>query len=120
MLNGPRQSGKTTLVRKLSEARNMHYLTLDDPEKLQLAQVDPKNFLQFYADRPLVIDEIQLAPALIPYLKTRVDEKNQKGQFLLTGSADFMKMHEITESLAGRMVRYNLYPLSNAEIREKK
>ena len=120
LLNGPRQAGKTTLVKKLSEECNMDYLTLDDPEKLQLAQEDPKNFLQFYAKNSLVIDEIQLAPALIPYLKIRVDENDQKGQFLLTGSADFMKMHKITESLAGRMVRYNLYPLSNAEIRKKK
>nr|CAA6811491.1 MAG: Unknown protein [uncultured Thiotrichaceae bacterium] len=98
----------------------MHYPTLAAPHKLQLAQTAPPNFLQFYASKPLVIDEIQLAPGLVPYLKTRVDDNNEKGQFLLTGSADFMKMHEITESLAGRMVRYNLYPLSNAEIRKKK
>ncbi len=115
MLNGPRQAGKTTLVKELANQHSMAYLTFDDPDKLHLAQQDPKNFLQFYAQTPLVIDEIQLAPQLIPYLKSYVDEKNQKGMFLLTGSADFMKMHTITESLAGRMVRYNLYPLSNAE-----
>ena len=120
MLNGPRQAGKTTLVKKLSQKYDLSYLTLDDPEKLYLAQQDPKNFLAFYAQKPLVIDEIQLAPQLIPYIKTRVDENNTKGQFLLTGSADFMRMHEITESLAGRMVRYNLYPLSQAEINKKK
>lgn len=120
MLNGPRQAGKTTLVKQLSKEYELSYLTLDDPEKLNLAQQDPKNFLQFYAQKPLVIDEIQLAPQLIPYIKTRVDEDNSKGQFLLTGSADFMRMHEITESLAGRMVRYNLYPLSQAEIHKKK
>ena len=120
MLNGPRQSGKTTLVKEIAHKQNMDYITLDDPEKLNLAQIDPKNFLAFYAKKSLVIDEIQLAPQLIPYIKTLVDEKNEKGMFLLTGSADFMRMHEITESLAGRMVRYNLYPLSNAEIKEKK
>ena len=120
LLNGPRQAGKTTLVKELSARYGMSYLTLDDPEKLTLAQQDPKNFLQFYAQKPLVIDEIQLAPELIPYIKTQVDENNKKGQFLLTGSADFMRMHEITESLAGRMVRYNLYPLSLAEISTKK
>lgn len=120
LLNGPRQAGKTTLAKALSAEYGMLYLTLDDPNKLTLAQQDPKNFLQFYAEKPLVIDEIQLAPQLIPYLKTRVDENNQRGQFLLTGSADFLKMHEITESLAGRMVRYNLYPLSQAEINTKK
>jgi len=119
LLNGPRQAGKTTLVKKLSQQYDLSYITLDDPEKLSLAQQDPKNFLAFYAQKPLVIDEIQLAPQLIPYIKIRVDENNAKGQFLLTGSADFMRMHEITESLAGRMVRYNLYPLSQAEINKK-
>ena len=120
LLNGPRQAGKTTLVRSLSEKYGMDYLTLDDPAKLALAKQDPNNFLKFYASKPLIIDEIQFAPELIPYIKTRVDENNEKGQFLLTGSADFMRMHEITESLAGRMVRYNLYPLSQAEIHASK
>jgi len=119
LLNGPRQAGKTTLVKKLSQQYDLSYITLDDPEKLSLAQQDPKNFLAFYAKKSLVIDEIQLAPQLIPHIKIRVDENNAKGQFLLTGSADFMRMHEITESLAGRMVRYNLYPLSQAEINKK-
>ena len=119
MLNGARQSGKTTLVKLLAQEQNMDYVTLDDPDKLNLAKIDPKNFLAFYAKGKLVIDEIQFAPELIPYIKTMVDEKNEKGNFLLTGSADFMRMHEITESLAGRMVRYTLYPLSHAELREK-
>ncbi len=119
MLNGPRQSGKTTLVKSLADDLEMHYITLDEPDKLTMAQNDPFNFLAFYAKKPLVIDEIQFAPQLIPYLKTMVDNSAQKGMFLLTGSADFMRMHEITESLAGRMVRYNLYPLSNAELQKK-
>lgn len=120
MLNGARQSGKTTLVKLLAKEQGMDYITLDDTDKLNLAKEDPKNFLAFYAQKKLVIDEIQFAPELIPYIKTMVDEKNEKGMFLLTGSADFMRMHEITESLAGRMVRYTLYPLSHAELREKK
>lgn len=119
MLNGARQSGKTTLVKKLAQERGMDYITLDEPDKLEMAQNDPLNFLTFYAKKALVIDEIQFAPQLIPYLKIAVDEKNEKGMFLLTGSADFMRMHEITESLAGRMVRYTLYPLSNAELQNK-
>lgn len=119
MLNGPRQSGKTTLVKKIALEQKMNYITLDDPDKLEMAQNDPFNFLSFYAKKPLVIDEIQFAPQLIPYLKKTVDEKDIKGMFLLTGSADFMRMHKITESLAGRMVRYNLYPLSNAELQKK-
>ncbi len=119
MLNGARQSGKTTLVKRIAELRNMHYVTLDEPDKLALAKTDPKNFLSFYGKKPLVIDEIQFAPELIPYLKIASDETHEKGRFLLTGSADFMRMHTITESLAGRMVRYTLYPLSNAEIHDK-
>lgn len=116
MLNGPRQSGKTTLVKKIAKDRSMNYITLDEADKLEFAQTDPENFINFYAKAPLVIDEVQFAPELIAYLKIRVDENNKKGQFLLTGSADFMRMHQITESLAGRMVRYNLFPLANAEI----
>ena len=119
MLNGPRQSGKTTLVKKLADELGMDYITLDDPDKLAMAQNDPLNFLSFYAKKPLVIDEIQFASQLVPYIKMMVDEQNTKGMFLLTGSADFMRMHEITESLAGRMVRYNLYPLANAELHKK-
>ncbi len=120
MLNGPRQSGKTTLVKLLSKELGMDYITLDDPDKLNFAKTDPKNFLAFYAKEKLVIDEVQFAPELISYIKTMADERNEKGMFLLTGSADFMRMHEITESLAGRMVRYTLYTLSQAELREKK
>lgn len=119
MLNGPRQSGKTTLVKQIADDKQMSYITLDEPDMLEFAQSDPENFLNYYAKEPLVIDEIQFAPELIAYLKIRVDESNKKGQFLLTGSADFMHMHQITESLAGRMVRYKLLPLANAEIHGK-
>ena len=119
MLNGPRQSGKTTLVKSIAKDKNMNYITLDEADKLSFAQSDPENFIDYYAKSPLVIDEIQFAPELIAYLKIRVDENNNKGQFLLTGSADFMRMHQITESLAGRMVRYKLLPLANAEIENK-
>lgn len=119
MLNGPRQCGKTTLVKTLSQSLKMDYITLDEPDKLEFAQSDPATFLDFYAKKPLVIDEIQSAPELVPYIKIRVDNANNKGMFLLTGSADFMRMHKVTESLAGRMVRYNLYPLANAEIKNK-
>ena len=119
LLNGPRQSGKTTLVKKIADDVGMEYVTLDDPEKLELAINDPKNFLEFYGASPIAIDEIQFAPQLIPYIKIKVDKDTHKGHFLLTGSADFMKMHKVTESLAGRMIRFNLYPLANAEIRNK-
>ena len=120
MLNGPRQSGKTTLVKGMAAELGMGYLSLDDQETLNLAKEDPKNFLSFYAKKPLVIDEVQFAPGLIPYIKSYVDEINQRGMFLLTGSADFIKMHKVTESLAGRMVRYSLYPFATSELQPKK
>ncbi len=119
MLNGPRQSGKTTVVKTMAKQLDMQYITLDEPTALSLATDDPAGFLDFYAQNPLVIDEIQFAPELIAYIKIKVDNNNATGQFLLTGSADFLQMHKITESLAGRMVRYNLYPIANAELYNK-
>ncbi len=119
-ISGPRQSGKTTLTRDIAKELNMDYLTFDDSQILEFAQQSPKEFLDFYTKKPIVIDEIQFAPQLIPYLKQKVDEQNKKGMFLLTGSADMLKMNKITESLAGRMVTYNLFPLSNKEIKNHK
>jgi predicted AAA+ superfamily ATPase len=119
-INGPRQSGKTTLVKFIADQKAMNYITFDDQQKLNLALEDPKNFIKYYAKKPIVIDEVQLVPQIIPEIKTLVDEQNHKGMFLLTGSADILKMQKVTESLAGRIVRYNLYPLLNAEIQTKK
>ncbi len=118
-INGPRQSGKTTLVKFIADQKAMNYITFDDQQKRNLALDDPKNFIKYYAKKPIVIDEVQLVPEIIPEIKTLVDEQNHKGMFLLTGSADILKMQKVTESLAGRIVRYNLYPLSNAEIQNK-
>ncbi len=119
MISGPRQSGKTTLVKKIATLKKMDYITLDEPSKQLLAADDPQNFIKFYAKKPLCIDEVQLSNELIPYIKMKVDSSNKKGQFLLTGSADISRMANITESLAGRVVEYNLYPLSNSEIKDK-
>ena len=119
-INGPRQSGKTTLVKFIADQKAMNYITFDDQQKLNLALEDPKNFIKYYAKKPIVIDEVQLVSQIIPEIKTLVDEQNHKGMFLLTGSADILKMQKVTESLAGRIVRYNLYPLSNAEIQYQK
>ncbi|MCB1604310.1 MAG: AAA family ATPase [Xanthomonadales bacterium] len=77
LLNGPRQSGKTTLVKKIADDVGMEYVTLDDPEKLELAINDPKNFLEFYGASPIAIDEIQFAPQLIPYIKIKVEKKKR-------------------------------------------
>ncbi|MCF6243151.1 MAG: ATP-binding protein [Bacteroidales bacterium] len=115
IINGARQCGKTTLVRQIAKENNIPYITLDDPQKLKLAQTDTQNFIEFYKP-PIVIDEIQYAPELIPYIKQKVDFENIKGMYLLTGSSDFYKSLKVTESLAGRMLHYELFNLSAAEI----
>ena len=115
LINGARQCGKTTLVKQIAEEKSINYITLDDPQKLQAAKSDPQNFIDFY-DFPVIIDEIQYAPELIPYIKQKADTVNKKGMYLLTGSSDFYKNVRITESLAGRMLHYELYNLSIAEI----
>ena len=114
-INGARQCGKSTLARQIAEEKNIPYITLDDPKKLRLAQTDTQNFIDFYKP-PIIIDEIQYAPELIPYIKQKVDTETKKGMYLLTGSSDFYKNVKITESLAGRMLHYELFNLSAAEI----
>jgi len=115
IINGARQCGKTTLARQIAFENNIPYVTLDDPQKLTLARTDPFNFIEFYKP-PLIIDEIQYAPELIPYIKQKVDFDNKRGMYLLTGSSDFFKNVQISESLAGRMLHYELYNLSVTEI----
>ncbi len=115
IINGARQCGKTTLVRQIAQENNIPYITLDDPKKLELARTDTQNFVEFYKP-PVVIDEVQYAPELIPYIKQKVDFENKRGMYLLTGSSDFYKNIQISESLAGRMLHYELFNLSAAEI----
>jgi uncharacterized protein len=119
-ISGPRQSGKTTLVKHLAEQLNMHYLTFDDSDLLSAAASDPKGFVTAFSKRPVVIDEVQMATEILPYIKQAVDENNAPGQFLFTGSTDIFAMSRVTESLAGRMVRTILYPFSIAEKRDNK
>ena len=114
LLTGPRQVGKTTLLRHLSEAERT-YVTLDDPDARFLAQKDPALFLQRYAP-PILIDEIQYAPELLPYIKISVDRSGNKGDFWLTGSQMFHMMKNVSESLAGRVGIVTLLALSNSEI----
>lgn len=111
-INGPRQSGKTTLVRQCGEG--MPYLSLDDPTRLAAARSDPQGFVRGL-DRA-VIDEIQRAPELLLALKLSIDGDRRPGRFLLTGSANVMSLPTIADSLAGRIELHTLLPLSNAEI----
>ena len=113
---GARQVGKTTLLKRIAENKgNIQYVTLDYPRIRQLAQEDPELFLQQYS-APLIIDEIQYAPELLPYIKILADEKGSNGMYYLTGSQMFHMMSNVSESLAGRVGILSMYSLSRAEI----
>ena len=124
VISGARQVGKSTMLQMIKED-NMNYVTLDDLDARNLALSDPKYFLEQYS-YPLLIDEIQYAPNLLPYIKMIVDDekfkalKNNtevKSLFWLTGSQQFKVMKDVSESLAGRVGVLNLYSLSNSEIK---
>lgn len=113
LLAGPRQAGKTTLVRQIA-GQGLRYLTLDDELTLLSAREDPVGMIRSL-DRA-VIDEIQRAPQLLLAIKKSVDEDRRPGRFLLTGSANLMALPNVTDSLAGRMETLLLLPLSQSEI----
>lgn len=118
LLTGPRQVGKTTLLRRLAE-KGRRYVTLDDPPVRSLAQTDPALFLQRFPP-PVLIDEIQYAPELLPLIKIAVDERpTRKPSFWLTGSQQFRLMHGISETLAGRIAILNLLGLTQRERRRR-
>jgi len=113
VLTGPRQSGKTTLFKALFS--NTHtFVSLEDPDVRIRAKEDPVGFLSQYKP-PVIIDEIQYLPELLPYIKTRIDENRKAGQWLLTGSQNFTLMHGVTQSLAGRAAVLSLLPFSISE-----
>lgn len=116
LLIGPRQVGKTTMLKRLAEAEgvNREYVTLDDITEREMAKNDPKLFLQLHKP-PVFIDEVQYAPELFPYIKIYVDEHQQAGDFWLTGSQIFKFMDGVQESLAGRVCLLHMSPLSQAE-----
>ncbi|MEX2608081.1 MAG: ATP-binding protein [Kiritimatiellia bacterium] len=113
LITGPRQIGKTTCLKE-SAKPNRSYVTLDDPQARELAVEDPKLFLQRFPP-PVLIDEIQYAPALLPIIKMAVDEGAAKGSFWLTGSQQFHLMSGVTESLAGRVGILHMLGFSMAE-----
>ncbi len=111
-LTGPRQSGKTTLVRAAFPA--MPYVSLEDPDIRQFALTDPRGFLANYP-AGAILDEVQNAPDLFSYLQRLVDE-NRSLQFILTGSVNFLLMEKISQTLAGRTAMLHLLPFSFAEL----
>lgn len=114
LITGPRQVGKTTVLRQLMQ-ENRTYVTLDDLEDRAMAQKDPALFLQLH-DRPILIDEIQYAPQLFSYIKIEIDNGAEPGSFWLTGSQAFRMMELAQESLAGRVALLHMPSLSQHEI----
>ena len=117
LLTGPRQAGKTTMLRALSEQENKgrEYVSLDDLNMREMAKTDPKLFLQLHKP-PVLIDEVQYAPELFTYIKMQIDEHRNPGDFWLTGSQVFHLMRGVQESLAGRVALLHMSPLSQREI----
>jgi len=114
VLTGPRQSGKTTLLKHLFGGR-FGYVSLEPPDVRAAALEDPRGFLEMHPP-PVIFDEAQYVPDLFPYIKERIDSRRDKaGQYLLTGSQNIMLMETITESLAGRAAILRLLPLSRRE-----
>ena len=114
LLTGSRQVGKTTVLQHVS-GEDRAYVTLDDPTIRILAKEDPGLFLQRFQP-PVLIDEIQYAPELLPFIKIEVDRKRKPGMFWLTGSQQFHLMKGVSESLAGRVGVINLLGLSRGEL----
>lgn len=112
-VTGPRQSGKTTLVRAVFSDKP--YISLEEPDKLELAAGDPRGFLRNFQDGA-VIDEAQRFPALFSYLQAIVDEKKKPGLFILTGSQNFGLLESLGQTLAGRVAVVQLLPFSISEL----
>jgi len=111
VLSGPRQAGKTTLFRHLLTPK-YRYVSLEPPDVRAAANADPRGFLDLYPP-PVIFDEVQYAPDLLPYIKERVDaERDRRGMYLLSGSQNLLLLESVTESLAGRAVILRLLPLS--------
>ena len=114
MLTGPRQAGKTTLLQRVFGASH-GYVSLDLPDVRAAALEDPRGFLEMN-EPPVIFDEVQHAPNLLPYIRERIDaNRDARGQYLLTGSQNLMLAEKVTESLAGRTAVLRLFPLSRRE-----
>ena len=117
LLTGPRQAGKTTMLRSLVEKENKgrEYVSLDDLATRDMAKNDPALFLQIHKP-PVLIDEVQYAPELFTYIKIHIDEHHSPGDFWMTGSQIFRLMRGVQESLAGRVALLHMSPMSQREI----
>ena len=116
-LTGPRQSGKTTLVKIAFP--DYEYLSLEEPDNRAFALEDPRGFLSQFPEK-VILDEIQRAPDLFSYIQTIVDTKDISGQFILTGSQNFLLLQKVSQSLAGRCAVLHLLPFSLSELRQRR
>jgi len=115
-ITGPRQSGKTTLLKELF--KDYRYVSLENPDIRLFASEDPNGFLAKYDER-VIFDEVQRVPELFSYLQTKVDESRQMGQFILSGSQNFHLLSSITQTLAGRVALFKLLPLDFTEMKKE-
>jgi predicted AAA+ superfamily ATPase len=116
LVNGARQTGKSTLVQSADLAvQARRYLTFDDPGILAAAKRDPNGFVAGL-ETPVTVDEVQHLPELFPVIKAAIDRQRRPGRFLLTGSANVMLLPKLSESLAGRMEVLTLWPFSQGEM----
>jgi len=113
-VTGPRQSGKTTLLKVLFN--DYRYVSLENPDTRAFAMDDPIGFLNKY-DQKIIFDEVQRAPLLFSYIQGRVDESRQMGQYILSGSQNFHLINSITQTLAGRVALFKLLPLDFTELK---
>jgi len=112
-LTGPRQSGKTTLVR--SVFKNKPYVSFENPDMRNAAISDPRGFLNNY-DKGAIFDEVQRVPHIFSYLQQIVDEAGRSGMYILTGSQQFLLLENLTQTLAGRVAILKLLPLTIGEV----
>lgn len=111
---GPRQAGKTTLIQSVFKTHT--YISLEDPDIRNFASTDPKKFLEKYS-RQVIFDEIQRVPSLFSYIQSVVDRDQEPGQFILSGSQNFLLIESVSQSLAGRVALFKLLPFSLLEIK---
>ena len=112
-LTGPRQSGKSTLLR--NSFQDYEYVSLEDPDMRLFATDDPRGFLSTYPDKT-IIDEVQRVPSLFSYIQTHTDKENKEGMYMLAGSHNFLLMESVNQSLAGRTAVLKLLPFSHYEM----
>jgi len=114
-LTGPRQSGKSTLLK--TSFPEYKYVSLEDPDMRLFATEDPRGFLATYPDKT-IIDEVQRVPSIFSYIQTHTDKENREGMYLLASSHNFLLMESINQSLAGRTAILRLLPFSHLEMKE--